>query len=296
MNFTRYMLDYSPAVRGLIATIAMIGISLVMVTIFHSRVVNLDFERVIPEPSEDGEQTADDAEPALEWKPRTEFGRKGAESVFLAGMVRGLVATAFVFLFAFTMSNMWSSASDARDAVQYESSALVKAYFAAQAIPDDQGGTELRAAVRDYWTSAENEQWPLMRAADKDQALTLLSEQSMALAKAALAAQKAGADKAPTWGSMNSAISDMTDNGSTRILRVPSSTIPGVLAVIMVLGITNLVVTAIFQPARLRPTLVLIGLMATITAFLFFIVVEVSNPYLGGSAIEPPPINSEMMR
>ena len=63
----------------------------------------------------------------------------------------------------------------------------------------------------------------------------------------------------------------------------------------MLLGIANLVLCAIFQPARLGPSLVLIGVMATVTAFLFFIVVEVSNPYLGGAAIQPPPFNVSML-
>ena len=295
MNFTQYMLDFSPSVRGLIGVVVMVAFSLAMVFVFHSRVVNLDYVQVRPEPAEDGEQAADDAEPELEWQPKMEGGRKVSESLYLGGVVRALCGTAFVFLVAFTLSNLWSTSGDARDAVQYESAALVQAYLLTGTIPADAGRDDVRAALRDYWKSTVDEQWPLMRLGDKDNALQTFSTASLRLASATSKAQQAGADKSPNWPNLEAAISTMTQNGSTRILRSPGPEIVGILGVIMLLGIANLVVTSIFQPARLGPSLVLIGVMATITAFLFFLVVEVSNPYLGGAAIQPPPFNVSMI-
>jgi len=45
---------------------------------------------------------------------------------------------------------------------------------------------------------------------------------------------------------------------------------------------------AAFQPTRLRPNLILMGLMATLTGLLLFLVVEASNIYAGGTALPIP--------
>ena len=63
---------------------------------------------------------------------------------------------------------------------------------------------------------------------------------------------------------------------------------PGVLWVIAILGLANLVMTAAFQAARLGPNLLLIGAMAGITALLMFLLVEASNPFIGGGAVSFP--------
>jgi len=162
----------------------------------------------------------------------TDFGRLLLFGVALM-LISPVIGAMFIFflvvfiVFQFVVAKPVDRANDARDAVQFESAAVVQAFFEAGAIPADAGREEVRAVLQDYWKSAADEQWPLMRVGDNDQALQKLSAASLNLANVTLKAQQAGADKAPGWSNLLAAISDMSKNGSTRILRTPGAQITG---------------------------------------------------------------------
>jgi hypothetical protein len=54
---------------------------------------------------------------------------------------------------------------------------------------------------------------------------------------------------------------------------------------VFVLGLINLVAIALFQPAQKKANLLVVGMMAALTGFLLFVLVEISNPYAGAGAV-----------
>lgn len=288
MTYTQYVLALPPTARLALALVVSVGISLLMVRLFHLRVMTLDLvRRDDDERSDAGSDTASDDDV---WKRRAEGDLPPVDTTWLAGVVRGLCGTAFVFLLAFTLSNVWGHGNDARTAVQQENSDLIKATLLAQSVPADSGRDELLAGLAAYRRTVTEEQWPLLQSADKDSAFASQGKAVIALSQAWTTAASNGASKSDNWSSLVGAIEDMTQQGSTRIQQAPAPELPYLIGVIALLGLSNVVLTAIFQPARLGPSLLLIGLMATVTTFMLFLLIEAANPYLGGAAISPPPL------
>jgi hypothetical protein len=108
------------------------------------------------------------------------------------------------------------------------------------------------------------------------------------VSSAVLAAERAGADEAPEWNALTAAVNDMLEQGRDRIDALPNAAAPGVLGLIFILAVANLALTAAFMPARLGPNLFLLGVMAALIALMLFVVVEASNPYVGGASVQPP--------
>ncbi len=197
-----------------------------------------------------------------------------------------LIATAFVFLLAFTVGNNWSNSKDARAATQNEAAAATRARDLAQSLPAENGRDSLVQGIADYEASVANVEWPSLQRADGTAAFQAHVQASSAIAAQALQAINSGAEKTPQWSSLSSAIDTMISSGTDRVESVPGEAAPAVLAVIFTLGILNLAMTAIWQPTRIAANLALMGFMAAITALLLFVVVETSNPFVGDTSVQ----------
>ena len=279
MSVTTFLNDVSPAVRLLLALVVTVGITLLAVWLLHSRCLALAALDVPPDDdeAEDGDSAATTAK-----APRPLPARD------LAGRVLALTGVGFVFLFTFTFANFWNNAQAATTAVQNEEWAYARALASAEALPSSPETAAIVAALHTYANSVQTDEWNLMRNADARGASHVHAKAGDNIATAVLAASNSDAAKSPAWSAMESAISDMISDGSDRIMQLPGPSAPAVIFLIFVLGISNLAITAAFQPTRLQPNLVLMGLMATITGLLLFLVVEASNIYIGGGSLPIP--------
>jgi len=279
VSFSEFMIQVPPGVRLLLALLVSIGVSLVFVWVFHDRMLRLDDKNLDAAEKAKAEEGVDASAP----RPA-----KAPDTVYLAQRVLGLTATGFVFLLAFTLGNFWGNHGDARSAALDEATMYARAVSIAEMIPADQGGTQMTAALEKYRHDISKVQGPLLQRADSAGAYAVQSQASGAIGKATVAASRAGASKLPEWNLLTDSLNNMTSDATQRIAQLPGSDVPGILWMIAILGLANLVLTAAFQAARLGPNLLLIGGMAGITALLMFLLVEASNPFIGGGAVSFP--------
>ena len=290
MNLFAQFIETVPGwLRLLIAIALTVGITLACVRLLHNRILEMNDEDEEDE-VEDEVAAAEAAEseadgPASdETKDKPTPTPKAPASHYLAGRVISLVGVAFVFLFAFCVNNFWTNNHDARTAVESEMADLTRISALAQGIGGP-SGQQLSQALDAYRKSVILNEWPLMQDGDVHAAAREHEKSSLAVARAVEQAGAEGATKSMSWSSITKAVDDMLDQGKTRTTSLPPPAAPGVVTLIFILGITNLGLTAAYQPARIGQNMFLMGLMAAITALMFFIVVEASNPYLGSGAI-----------
>jgi hypothetical protein len=279
VSFSDFLIQVPPEVRLLLALVISIGVSLAFVWVFHDKMLRLDDKNLEAAEKAVAEEGVDPSAPRA---------AKNPDTMWLAQRVLGLTATGFVFLLAFTIGNCWGNHSDARSATIDEAMMYARAAAIVETIPADQGGTQLTAAMEKYRHDLNEVQWPLLQRADSAGAYAVQSEASGAIGKATVAASRAGASKLPGWNLLTDSLNSMTSDATMRISQLPGSNVPGILWVIAILGLANLVMTAAFQPARRGPNLLLIGVMAGITSLLMFLVVEATNPFIGGGAVSIP--------
>ena len=283
VTFSTFMVDVPPFWRLVLAIGITVGVTLLMVWLFHGRVLALNAKDEMAKDARNArKQAAEDAGETFDEPPLP------APAYELSGRAIGLTTTAFVFLLAFVFGNFWQASKAATAATEAEAADFARARVVASKIAPDKGGPQVLAALEAYQNDVMNQQWPLLEHADSPAAYTTLVEAGLPVADALLEASKAGADNAPEWESLTSAVDDMFDQGRNRVDALPNRAAPGALAVIFILGITNLVLVALFIPVRLGANLFLMGMMAAITALLLFIVVEASNPYVGATAVHWP--------
>lgn len=282
------MIDNASYMRWFVAVFLTVGITLVMVRLFHQRA--LDFNAIDDIDADERKSRMRAAEKAAE--------ETGEEPPFepplppamynLSGRLLGLTATAFVFLLAFTFGNFWQNTKAATAASETEAAYWIQAVLFAEPIPADLGGDQIRQALENYRDSVAQQQWPLMQRGDSEGAYRMQMSDGLTLSKALLSAEQAGAGSTPTWNDLTSVVGDMTEQGRYRIDALPGRAAPGVIAVVFTLGIAVLALTAVFQPSRLGANLGIMGIMAAIVATLLFVVVETSNPYVGSAAASWP--------
>lgn len=273
------MLDVPAGVRLLLAVAISVGISLAFVWVFHDRMLRLDDKNSEADEKAENDKDGDPDAPRPPKVPNT---------VYLAQRVLGLTATGFVFLLAFTFGSFWGNHTEASSAILDEGTMFARALTIAQMIPADQGGTQLVAALDNYRVDITEVQWPLLQHADAAGAYAVQMQATGAIGKATVEAGKEGANEMPEWNLLTETLTNMNADAVQRIAQLPSSNVPTILVMIGFLGLMNLVLTAAFQPARRGPNLLLIGVMAGITALLMFLLVEASNPFIGGGAVSIP--------
>ncbi len=292
MEFFSAFLDTVPGWLRLLISIAItVGVTLAFVAGFHGRILEMDDEAAdashvadadAADEAVEAEADRDEAESADQGKNQT----KAPPTFYLGGRAISLVSVAFIFLFAFCVNSFWTNNQNARTAVENELADMTRI----TALAENMGGpagAQLLDSLASYRRSIIEVEWPLMREAQVTAASQAHEKASLAVAAAILQAQREGAQDAPEWTPLTSAVDDMVSQGKARTNYLPAPAAPGTIGLIFVLGITNLALTAAYQPARFRQHLFLLGVMAGITALMFFLVVEASNPYVGGGGISP---------
>lgn len=272
-------------VRLLIAEILFVGITCLVVWRFHARIVALSAGE--PWPPADHEDEDEDEEKEKEKEKRNK--KDGPEPFNLAGRIMAITMTAFVFLLAFTLNNFWGNAQDARVAVEEEGADYQSLLIAAHGLPDGPFKDDLQKALENYGQSVITQEWPLLEQADSAEALIVHRRLGRELAAVTIL-QEPPADvaKSPAWPSISTTVTNMLEQGTQRIHQLPRPQAPNVIALIFLLAIINLAVTAAYQPARpVSQNVFLMGLMAGIVALMLFILVEASNPFTGAGALLP---------
>lgn len=263
MSFADFQDSVPPILRLLLAIGLTVGLSILFVHLFHTQLLELN---AAPKKDKD-----DDPDPP-----------PGVKDI--SGRLIALTTFAFVFLLGFGFSQFWSTAKDARDAAFNESVDYQRVVGGAERLPAGQNGPVLQA-LEEYRLGVATIEWPLMQSADSDALATARYDAGKKLGDA-LAAVRTSADaNNPVWSKFSSSVDDLLDDAIDRTNALPSPMAVSVIVLVFVLGIANLVAIAIFQPARKKANLVLVAMMAAITGFLLFALVEISNPYTGAGAV-----------
>ena len=211
---------------------------------------------------------------------------KPARSVYLAQRVGQWVGMAFVFLLAFTISNLWTNSQEAQTLTKDETYSYEAALAAAGSLPADAARGQTIAALEQYGAEIKA-LWPLLQVADTQAATSAQRRAALRLSMQLEEADRAGASSADAWSTVTSNAGDMVNAGVQRLDQLPSPQVPGVIVLLFVMGISTLAITAAYQSAPLGSNLVLTGIMAAVMALLLNFVIEVSNPFQGGFGAVP---------
>lgn len=276
---TWLLTELSPGARLLLAILIFVGITVTVVALAHTRIIALANGAPWPPPSDVAEHPPHDP---------TVYGPYEAPPPSdLGGRIIGITATAFVFLLAFTLSNFWSNAQDARSAFQQEVSNHGAAVAAAQLLPPGQARDRALAALDAYANSVKDSQWSLMQQADTQAALRAHRQAALGVGREIVLDPDKQLRSQASYPVLQQAAESMVDQGTERINQLPRAAAPGMIGLIFLLGVINLAVASAFQPSRLRTNMFLMGTYAAVVAILIFMVVETSNAFLGAGAILP---------
>ena len=263
MSFADFLNAVPPIIRLLLAIVITAGVSMVLVHVFHSRILAIN---TAPKRVND-----DDPDPP-----------PGVKDI--SGRLIALTTFAFVFLLGFGFSQFWSTAKDARDAVLNEATDYQRAVSAAQRLPSDQAQVMV-AALEDYRTRTVEIEWPLMLEADSNALAQARFDTAAQLTETMYAEKDSQDSSSGAWTQMTAAVDDLLSNAIARSNALPSPLAVSMVLLVFVLGLINLIAIALFQPAHKKANLLVVGMMATLTGFLLFVLVEISNPYAGAGAV-----------
>ena len=263
MSFADFLNTVPPFVRLLLAIAITAGVSMLCVHLFHSKILEIN---AAPKKAND-----DDPDPP-----------PGVKDI--GGRLIALTTFAFVFLLGFGFSQFWSTAKDARDAVLNEANDYQRAVSAAQLLPSDQAQVMV-AALEQYRASTTQTEWPLMVSANSNALDQARFDTAAQLTDTMYAAKNSQDSSNPAWTQMVEAVDDLLSDAIDRSNALPSPLAVSMVLLVFVLGLINLIAIALFQPAHKKANLLVVGMMATLTAFLLFVLVEISNPYAGAGAV-----------
>lgn len=307
MTFADFLIDVPGPLRLLLCIALYVGFSLLAVRVFHDRAIALAQEvddRVLAKQAEEREanekaiaefrlkaeaRAAGLPEPELpieEPKPWAPPPPKTPESWNITGRGMQFLNVAFVFLLVFTVGQFWGNQRSADDANVQEASSYSKAVLLTRELPEGPQKDALLAGLEAYRVNVLDLQWPQLEQADTVAAYRLQAEAGEGLIRAQAAAMTASTENSSLVSEIGSTMSDMTSYGVDRISSLPGTNAPRVLLLVFLLSIVNLGLIIAFQPARRRLMYAVIALIASVTALLMFVVVEVSNPYLP-SGLQP---------
>jgi hypothetical protein len=263
VSFGDFLTTVPPIVRLLLAIVITAGISMLCVHLFHSKLLEIN---ATPKKAND-----DDPDPP-----------PGVKDI--SGRLIALTTFAFVFLLGFGFSQFWSTAKDARDAVLNEATDYQRAVSAAQRLPSDQAQA-MTAALEKYRASTIQTEWPLMLEADSSALAQARFDNAAQLTETMYAEKDSQDSSSAAWTQMTDAVDDLLSNAIDRSNALPSPLAVSMVLLVFVLGLINLVAIALFQPAQKKANLLVVGMMAALTGFLLFVLVEISNPYAGAGAV-----------
>lgn len=264
MSFADLLNTVPPIVRLVLAVVITVGVSVLMVHIFHSRILAVN---EAPKKAE-----GDDRDPP-----------PGVKDI--SGRLIALTTFAFVFLLGFAFGQFWSTAKDARDAVTNEAIDYQRAVAAAKQLPADQSAV-IVSALEEYRQTIVDVEWPLMVNADTEALAEARFDAGEKLTEAFISVRDAKEDPGnPVWSKASEAADDLLSDAIDRTNALPSPLAISIVLLVFVLGLMNLFAIALFQPARKKANLVVVAMMAALTGFLLFVLVEISNPYAGAGAV-----------
>ena len=266
MSYADYARDVPVTVQVILSVVLTAGISVGFVWIFHRRLLLI---------AQEPQRAPDDPTP----KPPT--------PELLIERIIQVITFGFIFLFTFTMGQFILNARSAEATTQDEIVFYGRAITSAQDLPADAGRDAVLASLERYRVIVTEQQWPQMESGDVEGAYRSQAEAASAVADGIRVAQRAGAAESASWDVLTTAIDGMLTAASDRLSAVPSRSAATLLLTVLILGVLSLAMTAVFLPVRLKLNLVLIGLMGATYGFLFYVVVELSNPFQGNGSIAP---------
>lgn len=266
MSYADFALSVPTPLQALLSVVLTAGIAVGLVWVLHPRLVLI---------ARGPERAADDTSP----KPPSPDN--------LIDRILQVVTFGFIFLFTFTMGQFIINARNAEAATQDEIQYYQRSLASAQGLPAGEGRDAMVGALVQYRTVVADVEWPLMEAGDAQGAYRAQAAAASGVAQGVRAAQQAGADSSEAWGVLATSLDDMLNAASDRLAAVPTRSSSTLVLVVLLLGILSLAMTSIFLPVRLGLNLALIGLMGATFGFLFYIVVELSNPFEGNGAVPP---------
>lgn len=266
MEYADYALSTPTFVQLIASVVITAGISVLLVWVFHRQLLAL---------AQEPESAEDDPSP------------KAPASYHLSGRIIQVTSVGFVFLFTFTVSQFVLNYRSADAAAHLEAQYFGRALLSAQQVPAELGGDTLVGALKEYRSIVVEREWPLMQRGDGAGAYAAQAEASTAVYAAFGESLKLGAGELVIWDPLSSSIDEMLIAASDRLGDVPNSNAESLVVVVLFLGIVSLGMTAAFQPARRRINLVLIGIMGATYGLLFYMTVELSNPFQGAGGIPP---------
>lgn len=251
-------------IQGLISVLLTGGISVLLVWAFHAPLLKL---------ANDPKHEEDDPSP------------KPPPSYHLSGRIIQVTSLGFVFLFSFTVAQFMLNSRAADKATQLEANYFARSLSFAEQLPANAGRDAMVGALANYKTAVVQQEWPLMQRGDAFGAYTIQEAALRDVSTAVSEASAQGAADSPIWDALTSSIDDMSSNASDRLAGIPGADAVNLIWVVIFLGAVSLAMTSIFQPARMGINLVLIGIMGGAYGVLFFMVVELSNPFQGTGAV-----------
>jgi len=143
----------------------------------------------------------------------------------------------------------------------------------------------MTAALEKYRASTIQTEWPLMLEADSSALAQARFDNAAQLTETIYAEKDSQDSSSAAWTQMTDAVDDLLSNAIDRSNALPSPLAVSMVLLVFVLGLINLVAIAFFQPAQKKANLLVVGMMAALTGFLLFVLVEISNPYAGAGAV-----------
>lgn len=311
MTFADFLIDVPSWVRLVLCIVLYVGFSLLAVRLSYREAIAIAQEPLSPEALEEQaeereakehaiaefrakaaartaglpepERVAQEAREPKPWAPPSPEIPPGYN---LSGRGMQFLNMAFVFLLVFTIGQFWSNTRTADHANVQEAASYSKAMLLAEELPNGPQKDALILGLEEYRANVVDEQWPALQQADTVATYRLQADAGRDLILAQREAAAGNAQNANLLSEISSTIDDMTQDGVDRITALPGSDAPRVLILVFILSVVNLVLVIAYQPARRRLMYAVIALMATITALLMFVAVEVSNPYLP-SGLQP---------
>lgn len=266
VEYADYALNTPVWVQLLASMAVTAGISMLLVRIFHRQLLEL---------AEEPEGTEGDPSP----KPPAAY--------HLSGRIIQVTSVGFVFLFTFTVAQFVLNYRSADAATHLEAQYFSRALASAQQLPAEFGGDGIVAAMEEYRRAVVEREWPLMERGDGSGAYAAQADASAVLYAAVGESLRLGASELVIWDPLYSSLDEMLISASDRLGDVPNGNAESLVVVVIFLGVVSLGMTAAFQPARRRINLVLIGIMGATYGLLFYMTVELSNPFQGSGGIPP---------
>lgn len=266
VTYSDYVLAVPSGLRLLIALVVVVGITLLCLKIFYPQIIAL---QQVPKKDEDAED-----EPFV------------PEVYHLSGRIISITTTAFVFLSAFALNNFWGATKAADAAVQSETRAYYSAVSAVNLLKDEASREAALAAFSDYSATLRDVESPLLQQADVAAAYRVQLDASLKLGEAIASAHELDASGSATWDRVNDYVTDTTNYGEERVRALPGTGATSLIWLIIFLGLANLALLTAFQPTFFRRNAFLVATAAFITTVLLFVVIEVSNPFIGNAAVQ----------